>query len=48
MVNSNWYRRMSLNQVGMFAAPKILYMTQTETEGAPQLLCCSLEAAAAC
>ncbi len=32
-VNANWYRRMALNQVGMFSAPKILYMTQTETKG---------------
>jgi ABC-type amino acid transport substrate-binding protein len=32
-VNAQWYRRITLNQYGMFAAPKILYMTQTETEG---------------
>ncbi|KAI7844007.1 hypothetical protein COHA_002544 [Chlorella ohadii] len=32
-VNASWYRRMALNQVGMFSAPKILYMTQTETKG---------------
>lgn len=28
-----WFRRSTVYQEGVFTTPKILYMTQTETEG---------------
>ncbi len=36
-----WYRRPAYDQTGIFAAPKVLYVTKTDTRGGTTLTCCA-------